>query len=98
MEPDREIVVYYVGEKPDTIYEVFNKPLIGDQPYCEIAGWWQAKEGTSPPEYHYVENMHRRPMLFPKEHLINHFVPDSKAIKCFDTIQDFQNDQFLQAI
>ena len=95
---ESEIVVYYLGDRPNTIYEVFTNSPISENPYCEIAGWWEAKENTNPPEYHYVENAHRRPMLMDKNHLINKLIPDPNAVKCFDTLDDFKNQQFLDAI
>ena len=99
MQKDSEVVVYYKGERPDTIYQVYNKPPIGETPYVEIAGYWLPEtDGTPNPKYHYVENQHRRPMLMDKDWLINKIIPDSKAVKCFDTLQEFQNDQFLNAI
>ena len=95
-----EIIVYYVGERPDTIYEYYNKPEIGDQPYAQIAGYWlpEIVNGADKPTYHFVENKNKRPMLVDREWLMNKIIPDAKATKVFDSIDDFMRDNFLENI
>jgi hypothetical protein len=96
---DTEIVVYYKGEKPDTIYKVYNKPEIGENPYCTIEGYWMpVDDGTDTPKYNFVENQNKRPMKFDKEWLINRIIPDKTAVKEFDTLNDFMRDNFLENI
>jgi hypothetical protein len=90
---DVEIIVYYVNDKPDTIYTYYNKPLIGERPYAEITGWWLPVENSQPVTYHFEENKNKRPMLMDKDWLINKLIPDKSAIKYYDSMDEFIIDQ-----
>lgn len=87
---DVEVLVYYVGNKPDTVYKYYNKPEIGDKPYAVIEGYWlPVDDGKDKPTYHFVENENKRPMLIDREWLMNKIIPDAKSVKCFDSMDDF---------
>lgn len=95
---DIDIIVYYRGEgMPDTIYKYYNKPLVGENPYAEIYGYWLPEESGNGNKYHFVENQNKRPMLMSKEHLINKFLPD-KNVKEFATMEEFEQDEFLKQL
>ena len=96
---DSEIIVYYIGDRPDTIYKYYNKPEVGEKPYAVIEGYWlPVVDGSDKPTYHFVENMNKHPMLMDKDWLINKIIPDKSAIKEFATLDDFMEDNFLEHI
>ena len=86
---DVEVIVYYKGDKPDTVYKYYNKPEIGERPYAVIEGYWLPEESGNDNKYHFVENVNKRPMLMDKEWLLDHIIPDKSAVKTFDSIDDF---------
>jgi hypothetical protein len=86
---DVDIIVYYVGNKPDTIYKYYNKPEIGEQPYAVIEGYWLPEECGNTNKYHFVENQNKRPMLMDKDWLLNKIIPDKNSVKYFDSIDEF---------
>lgn len=87
---DTEIVVYFIGDKPNTIYKVWNKPEIGDIPYCTIEGWWKADESGT---YKFEENISKTICKWDKSWLMNKIIPDISATKCFDNFESFILDQ-----
>jgi len=94
---DIEYIVYYVADKPDTVYAYYHKPLIGEQPYAAIFGYWIADD-DNPNKRIFHECKQKRPMLMDYEHLMTKIIPDRKATKSFDSIDDFMGEEFLKNI
>ena len=94
---DVEYVVYYVADRPDTVYAYYHKPKVGEQPYAVIYGYWLADPDNVNKRI-YKENARKHPMLMPFDHFMDKFIPDKKCTKSFDTIEEFENDQFLDSI
>mgnify|MGYP001769804248 CR=1 FL=1 len=95
---DTEIVVYFKGEKPETIYKVYNKPEIGENPYVVIEGFWLPEQDGNGNKYHFVENQCKTFNKWDKDWLMNHIIPDKTAVKCYDSLEEFQNEMFLNNI
>lgn len=96
--PDVQFIVYYVADKPNCVWQYFNKPIGGEifdmlgrptgkyTTYGKQYGYWIEDENKT---RKFIEHTSTNCILGTIENLIDRFVPDKKCMKIFDSYEDF---------
>ena len=102
--PDTQMIVYYVGDKPDTVWEYIHKPVSGkitdingdevdDQvkPYGRLYGYWESDPDNAASRK-FVEHKSKNLKLMPFDTFMDNVVPNKNCTKIFDSEADFLLD------
>jgi len=101
--PDSQMIVYYVGDKPDTVWEYIHKPsggtitdingaVTGDfKPYGRLYGYWESDPDNAASRK-FVEHKSKNLKLMPFDTFMDNVVPNKNCTKIFDSEADFLLD------
>ena len=90
---ESQVVVYYNGDMPDTIYEYVFIPEDGGAPYAKRLGYWNDNEDakTNIRQFQNLDGV-RGIIKIPEydEFLENkNFIPNKEQVKVFDSMEEF---------
>jgi hypothetical protein len=99
-DPETQFIVYFIGDKPDTVWEYNHKPeggkitdINGNEtgeftPYGRVYGYWtedkEAKEAR-----HFVENKSTNLKLMDFETFLERVPPNKDQVKIYDSETEF---------
>jgi len=86
-EPESQFVVYFKGDKPDTVWEYVHKPADGI-PYGRLYGYWD-EDPDSKTSRHFVEHKSNNLKLMDWDTFMEQVPPNKDCTKIYDSEADF---------
>lgn len=99
-QPAESFVVYYVGDKPDTVWRYYHNPADGlDElnddgtptgnkvPYGQLYGYWNADEDGK--GRHFVEHKSKNLKIMPFDVFMEQVPPNKNCTKIYESEEDF---------
>jgi hypothetical protein len=85
--PDEEWIVYYMGDKPDTVWSYHHQPDDGI-PYGRLEGYWDEDKAEKVMR-HFVPNRSTQLKVMDYDTFMDRIVPNKDCTKIFESEADF---------